>query len=67
LFIDNYNNKIKFAGHHASLAIWCGNNEIDEGWHNWCWQKQLNYSMADSTKIWGDYKKLFHELIVMAV
>lgn len=48
---------------HPSLALWCGNNENDEGWHNWGWQKQYNYSEADSTKIWNHYQKLFHELI----
>jgi beta-mannosidase len=48
---------------HPSIALWCGNNENDEGWHNWGWQKQFNYSKADSTKIWNDYKKVFHELI----
>ncbi|MFN3969107.1 beta-mannosidase [Flavobacterium sp.] len=48
---------------HPSLGLWCGNNENDEGWHNWGWQKQYNYSEADSTKIWNDYQKLFHELI----
>jgi beta-mannosidase len=48
---------------HASLALWCGNNENDEGWKNWGWQKQFNYSKADSTQIWNDYKKVFHEII----
>lgn len=48
---------------HPSIALWCGNNENDEGWHNWGWQKQFNYSKTDSTKIWNDYKKVFHELI----
>ena len=48
---------------HPSLALWCGNNEINEAWHNWGWQKQLNYSKADSTQIWNDYQKVFHELI----
>lgn len=48
---------------HPSIALWCGNNENDEGWHNWGWQKQFNYSKADSTKIWDNYQKLFHELI----
>ncbi|MBF6641883.1 glycoside hydrolase family 2 protein [Flavobacterium sp. J49] len=48
---------------HPSIALWCGNNENDEGWHNWGWQKQYNYSAQDSTKIWNDYQKLFHELI----
>ncbi|MDI9256568.1 beta-mannosidase [Flavobacterium sedimenticola] len=48
---------------HPSIALWCGNNENDEGWHNWGWQKQYKYTAQDSTKIWKDYQKLFHELI----
>ena len=57
--IDNVNR----LQNHPSLAIWCGNNENDEGWKNWGWQKQYNYTEADSTKIWNDYEKLFHQLI----
>jgi beta-mannosidase len=48
---------------HPSIAIWCGNNENDEGWHNWGWQKQFNYSKEEENQIWKDYEKLFHELI----
>ena len=48
---------------HPSIALWCGNNENDEGWHNWGWQKQYKYSEQDSTRIWNDYQKLFHQLI----
>ena len=57
--IDNVNR----LQNHPSIAIWCGNNENDEGWYNWGWQKQFNYSKADSTQIWNDYKKVFHEMI----
>lgn len=57
--IDNVNR----LQNHPSIAIWCGNNENDEGWHNWGWQKQFNYSKADSTQIRNDYKKVFHEMI----
>ena len=55
--------KVNRLQNHPSIAIWCGNNENDEGWHNWGWQKQFNYSKADSTQIWNDYKKVFHEMI----
>lgn len=58
-FID----QTKRLQNHASLAIWCGNNENDEGWHNWGWQKQLNYSKQDSAKVWNDYVKVFREII----
>lgn len=57
--IDNVNR----LQNHPSIALWCGNNENDEGWHNWGWQKQFNYSKADSTQIWNDYNKVFQELI----
>jgi beta-mannosidase len=53
--------------HHPSLALWCGNNEVDEGWKNWGWQKQFEYSLKDSSTIWNDYKKMFHELIPQAL
>lgn len=48
---------------HPSLALWCGNNEIDEAWNNWGWQKQFAYSKQDSAKIWKDYQNLFHTVI----
>jgi beta-mannosidase len=48
---------------HPCLALWCGNNEIEEGWRNWGWQRQYGYSPADSTKIWNDYARLFRELL----
>ena len=48
---------------HPCLALWCGNNEIDEGWHNWGWQKQYQISQGDSDMIWTHYTKLFHQLI----
>ncbi len=57
--IDNVNR----LQNHPSIALWCGNNESDEGWKNWGWQKQYKYSEADSTNIWNGYQKLFHELI----
>lgn len=48
---------------HPCIALWCGNNEIDEGWKNWGWQKQYSYSEKDSAAIWKNYLKLFHDLI----
>ncbi len=48
---------------HPCIAIWCGNNEIDEGWHNWGWQKQYGYSPGDSATIWRHYLQHFHTLI----
>jgi beta-mannosidase len=59
--------QIKRLRSHPSLALWCGNNEVDEGWQNWGWQKQYKYSKKDSAKIWNDYDNLFHNVIPQIV
>ncbi len=48
---------------HPSIALWCGNNEIDVAWKNWGWQKEYGYSVTDSIAIYSDYKALFEEKI----
>ncbi|PWD97874.1 beta-mannosidase [Marinilabilia rubra] len=48
---------------HASLAIWCGNNEVRNGWFDWGWQKRLGYSREDSLEVWKNYQTIFHEII----
>lgn len=48
---------------HPCIALWCGNNEIEEGWNNWGWQKQYGYSRADSANIHEQYKAIFHKAI----
>lgn len=52
---------------HACLGIWCGNNEIDEGWKNWGWQKQYGYTKEDSTNVWRNYRRIFREMIPAAI
>ncbi len=54
---------VKRLRNHPCIALWCGNNEVDEGWHNWGWQKQYQYSPADSATIYGYYRELFHTRI----
>ncbi len=48
---------------HTSIALWCGNNEVDNGWKDWGWQKQFNYSPADEATIYSDYQLLFEALL----
>lgn len=45
----------------ACIALWCGNNEIDEAWHNWGWQ--IKYFPWQKTDIYNGYKKLFENLL----
>ena len=50
--------QIKRLKHHASIALWCGNNEIGVAWHNWGWKENL------PSEVWEkDYNQLFHKLI----
>lgn len=48
---------------HACLALWCGNNEMNELWHNWGYQTAFNYSAQDSIDTWHNYLKVFDELL----
>jgi len=70
-FIENVKQEVieqvKNLRNHPCLALWCGNNESDEGWKNWGWQKQYKYSKSDSAKIWNWYKNLFYDIIPSAV
>lgn len=34
--------------HHASLALWCGNNELEVAWRNWGWQDRYGLHGRDS-------------------
>lgn len=61
--IDN----IKRLQKHSCIVVWCGNNEIDEAWHNWGWQKQFHLSANDSAELWNEYKTIFHELLPQLV
>ncbi len=66
-FTENVKEEIKQQvfrlRNHPSLALWCGNNEINEGWKNWGWQKQYHISAVDSGVIWNDYVSLFENSI----
>lgn len=46
---------IKRLRHHASLGLWCGNNEVEEAWVHW--------SLPNSPKHKTDYIKIFEVLL----
>lgn len=50
---------VKRIAKHPSLALWCGNNEIWEGWNNWGWKQEVK----DTIKAVENYNKLFKELL----
>jgi len=66
-FTDNVLQEVKQQvirlRNHPCIALWCGNNEIDEAWNNWGWQKEFHISKLDSGIIWNDYVELFQNSI----
>ncbi len=52
---------IKRLRNHACLALWCGNNEIDEAWHNWGWSAK--YNSEDSAKVRRGYEQIFMSIL----
>lgn len=55
--------QVRRLQHHASLALWCGNNEVDVAWHNWGWQRGYGMSVADSARMRNAYVALFEEAV----
>ena len=50
---------------HASIALWCGNNENSEGWHRWGWQ--TGKTEAQKKEIWDNYLKVFDSILPYTV
>jgi beta-mannosidase len=46
--------------HRASLALWCGNNEMEQGWVDWKWN-DANEPAVQSLK--AGYDRMFHHML----
>jgi beta-mannosidase len=59
--------QVKRLASHPSLALWCGGNEISEGYYNWGWQQSLGWSEEDDKAIKAGYDQLFEGILPEAV
>ncbi|MGB8215243.1 MAG: glycoside hydrolase family 2 protein [Anaerolineales bacterium] len=46
--------------HHASLALWCGNNEMEQGWVDWKWNDQDDPAVQ---RLKAGYDRMYHHLL----
>ncbi|MBO6026861.1 MAG: glycoside hydrolase family 2 protein [Bacteroidales bacterium] len=59
--------QVKRLASHPSLGLWCGGNEISEGYYNWGWQQSLQWSDDDDRAIKAGYDRLFETILPMVV
>lgn len=59
--------QVRRLASHPSLALWCGGNEISEGYYNWGWQQSLNWSEEDDRAMKAGYDALFEGILPEAV
>ncbi len=55
--------QVKRLASHPSLGLWCGGNEISEGYYNWGWQQSLGWSEEDDQAIKAGYDRLFETIL----
>jgi len=64
-FLQNVKEEVKDnvirLRNHPCIALWCGNNEVLEGFTNWGWQEEIGKPFIKMA--YEEYKKLFHETI----
>ncbi|MGM0921372.1 MAG: beta-mannosidase [Bacillota bacterium] len=62
---------VKRLRNHPSLALWCGNNEMDVAWSEykedsgWGWKEE--YTREVRQEIWNAYEAIFHQILPEAV
>ncbi|QAA82411.1 glycoside hydrolase family 2 protein [Aequorivita sp. H23M31] len=56
---------VKRLRNHASIALWCGNNEISEGWARWGWQDDK--TAGQKKEIAKSYQRIFTDILPKVV
>lgn len=71
IFLENATTEaleqVKRLASHPSLALWCGGNELSEGYYNWGWQQSLGWTVEEDQAIKAGYDRLFEEILPAVV
>jgi beta-mannosidase len=57
--------QIKRLRDHPSIVVWCGNNEVETGWHHWGDRQEFKESISAEARerVWQDYVILFSDIL----
>lgn len=52
---------------HPSIVMWCGNNEVSNGYYDWGWQTSMNWSDEDYLEMRHGMDTLFEDILGQVV
>jgi len=52
---------------HPSLVMWCGNNEVSNGFYDWGWKTSMNWSDEDWLEMQHGMDTLFEDILCQVV
>jgi beta-mannosidase len=61
--------QIKRLRDHPSIVVWCGNNEVETGWHNWGDRQEFKGAISPEIRdrVWQDYVVMFADILKSSV
>ena len=61
--------QIKRLRDHPSIVIWCGNNEVETGWHHWADRQEFKEAISPVVRdrVWQDYMVMFVDILKSSV
>src|SRR5580704_715440 len=61
--------QIKRLREHPSIVLWCGNNEVETGWHHWGDRQEFKEAISPTIRdrVWQDYMVMFADILKSSV
>lgn len=72
-FLDNIRaeaqEQVRRIAQHPCVVVWCGNNEVKNGWEDWGWQSQYQWTAEQQAELQHGIDTIFgpHGILAQAV